>query len=367
MGSKILNVPYKCQNDPDANLKRTDCGPCCIAMILGGTGQQLTTNAVVAAANQQGDNGLMQSQVINAARAFGLAMDWAQGFTLDGLKKLIDNGQPPIALVKYANLPERVDKGSTGGHYVVVVGYDDASQRIFINDPDYFPGTSGGFQKPYAYQTWMSAWGGFAAGENANFSLMYPTKVGLIGSEGTIAPATQLVGQPMGDVFVTAANGLNLRAQASAGAASLGGVVFGQHLTALGNESAPDAQGITWQQVKTDAGVVAFVAASQAGERFIAKNKGADPYAVQVIDNQQIRDAGGLALRADRNIMLNPVDRAQAGERLTVFERVVESDGTPWLRAQSARNQIGWARETSQGQTLVTKITPVLSGASTGA
>ena len=36
MGSKILNVPYKCQNDADANLKHTDCGPCCIAMILGG-------------------------------------------------------------------------------------------------------------------------------------------------------------------------------------------------------------------------------------------------------------------------------------------------------------------------------------------
>jgi hypothetical protein len=38
-------------------------------MILGGIGQLVTTNAVVAAANQQGDNGLMQSQVINAARA----------------------------------------------------------------------------------------------------------------------------------------------------------------------------------------------------------------------------------------------------------------------------------------------------------
>ena len=65
-----------------------------------------------------------------------------------------------------------------------------------------------------------------------------------------------------------------------------------------------------------------------------------------------------------RNITLNPIDRAQAGERLTVFQRVVEADGTPWLWAQSPRNQIGWARETSQGQTLVTKITPDLSGTS---
>jgi uncharacterized protein YgiM (DUF1202 family) len=369
MGSKILNVPYKCQNDPDANLKRTDCGPCCIAMILGGIGQQVTTNAVVAAANQQGDNGLMQSQVINAARAFGLVMDWAQGFTLDGLKKLIDNGQPPIALVKYANLPERVDKGSTGGHYVVVVGYDDATQRIFINDPDYFPGTSGGFQKAYSYQTWMSAWGGFAAGENANFSLIFPTKAGLIGGSGsgTPAPAAPPAAAPTGDVFVTAANGLNLRAQASAGSPSLGGVVFGQKLTALGNESAADAQGITWQQVKTDAGLIGFVAASIGGERYLDKGKKSDPYMVQVIDAQPIRDAGGLALRPGRDVMLEPLDRAQAGERLTVFERIVEGN-TPWLRAQSARNQIGWVRETSQGQMLVAKVTPDLSGATgTGA
>jgi hypothetical protein len=368
MGSKILNVPYKCQNDPDANLKHTDCGPCCVAMILNGIGQPVTTNAVTAAANQQGDSGLMQSQVVSAAAAFGLSMAWAQGYTLDALKQYIDNGQPPIALVKYANLPDRVDQASTGGHYVMVVGYDDAAQNIFINDPDYYPGTSGGYQKAYGYQTWMSAWGGFAAGENANFSLIYPTKVGLIGGSGTTTPPIQPVGQPSGDVYVIAANGVNLRAQPSTSAASLGGAAYGQHLAALGAESAPDAQAITWQQVKTDAGVIAFAAASQSGERFLAKSTPTAPYVVQVIDSQQIRDAGGLALRADRNIMLNPIDRAQAGERLTVFQRVVETDGTPWLWSQSARNQIGWARETSQGQMLVTKITPDLSGASgTGA
>jgi hypothetical protein len=370
MGSKILNVPYKCQNDPDANVKRTDCGPCCIAMILGGIGQQVTTNAVVAAANQQGDAGLMQSQVVAAASAFGLSMDWRQGFSLDELKKFIDNGQPPVALVKYANLPDRVDTASTGGHYVVVVGYDDDAQNIFINDPDTFPWAhAAGFQKAYPYSTWMSAWGGFAVGENWNFSLIFPTKVGLIGgaSSGAPAPAAPPAAAPTGDVFVTAANGLNLRAQPSASATLLGGAVFGQHLTALGNESAADAQGITWQQVKTDAGVIAFVAASQAGERFIDKNKGSDPYVVQVIDAQPIRDAGGLALRPARDIMQNPIDRAQAGERLTVYQRVVETDGTPWLWAQSARNQFGWARETSQGQLLVTRVTTDLSGNGTGA
>ena len=367
MGSKILNVPYKSQNDPDANLKHTDCGSCCVAMILNGIGQPVTTNAVTAAANQQGDNGLMQSQVVSAAAAFGLSMAWQQGFSLDNLKHFVDSGQPPIALVKYAYLPDRVDQASTGGHYVNVVGYDDSTQCVFINDPDYYPGTNGGYQKSYSYQTWMSAWGGFAPGENTNFCLIYPTKVGLMEGAGMTTPPAQPVGEPTGDVFVVAPYGLNLRAQPNTTAASLGGVVYGQHLLTLGAESAPDTQGLTWQQIKTDAGVIGFVAASENGERYLSASSPVAPYVVQVIDSQQIREAGGLALRPSRDINQPPIDRAQAGERLTVYQRVVEADGTPWLWAQSPRNQYGWARETSQGQPLVIKVTPEMSGDSTPA
>jgi hypothetical protein len=367
MGSKILNVPYKSQNDPDANLKRTDCGSCCVAMILNGIGQPVTTNAVTAAANQQGDNGLMQSQVVSAAAAFGLSMAWQQGFSLDNLKNYINNGQPPIALVKYAYLPDRVDQASTGGHYVVVVGHDDSAQCVFINDPDYYPGTSGGYQKAYAYQTWISAWGGFAPGENANFCLIYPNQVGLIG--GAERPPHRSTRGPAHRRCICHRREWRKFARTTQHQCCFaGGAVYGQHLVALGTESAPDAQAITWQQVKTDAGVIAFAAASQSGERYLSSSTPVAPYVVQVIDNQQIRDAGGLALRPSRDITQNPIDRAQAGERLTVFQRVVEADGTPWLWVQSPRNQYGWARETSQGQPLVIKVTTDLSGASgTGA
>ena len=148
----------------------------------------------------------------------------------------------------------------------------------------------------------------------ANFSLIYPTKQGLIGGEGTTAPVTQPVGQSTGDAYVIAPAGLLLRLQPNAGAGASGGVVFGQHLTALGAESAVDGTGRSWQQVKTDAGVVAFVAASMSGDRLLSKTKPADPYVVQVIDAQPIRDAGGLALRDARNIALN-LDRSRAGQR----------------------------------------------------
>lgn len=367
MGSKILNVPYKSQNDADANLKHTDCGPCCIAMILGAMGQTVTTNAVTAASGMQGDNGLMQSQVVNAAKAFGLNMDWQAGYTLDILKTFIDNGQPPIALIKYGNIPDRVDRNFAGGHYVVVVGYDDATHRVFINDPDYYPGTNGGFQKAYDYETWKSAWGGFAAGENYNWCLIVPKPAQSIGGEGIPAPAPQPVGTTS-TMWVIAPAGLLFRSQPNAAAGVIGGLVFGQQLTAIGAETAPaDASGRTWQQVETQAGITGWVAASLNGDRLLAAQKPADPYLVQVMDNQPIRDAGGLAVRDSRNILLNPIDRVQAGERMTVYQRVVESDGTPWLWVQSPRNQYGWARETSQGVALVSKVTPDLGGTSTGA
>ncbi|HZY42786.1 MAG TPA: C39 family peptidase, partial [Anaerolineae bacterium] len=362
--SKILNVPYKCQNDADANLKRTDCGPACIAMILGGLGQTVTTNAVVAASGIQGDSGLMQSQVVNVAKAFGLDMAWQAGYTLDDVKRFIDNGQPPIALIKYANIPDRVDTRSMGGHYVVVIGYDDATNRVFINDPDYYPGTNGGFQKAYSSDTWVSAWGGFAVGENVNFCLIVPQPTQAVSGE-TISTPTPSGAETA--VWVIAPAGLLFRSAPTPGAMLLGGLVFGQALTAIGTESlSADASGRTWQQVRTEAGVIGFVAASLNGERLLATSKPADPYVAQVIDAQAIRDAGGLAVREARNVMLNPIDRVQPTERLTVYGRV-EEGGTPWLWVQSPRNQYGWARETSQGQALVARVTPDLGGSSTGA
>ncbi len=386
MGSKILNVPYKCQNDTsEANLKRTDCGPCCVAMILGGIGQKVTTNAVVTAANQQGDNGLMQSQVVSAASAFGLGMSWSSGHTLDDLKKFIDNGQPPIALVKYANLPDRVEKGSTGGHYVVVVGYDDATQRIFINDPDTFPwDQSAGYQKAYSYNIWMSAWGGFAVGENWNFSLIFPTKVGLIGGTGSgaPAPASPPAAAPTGDVFVTATDGLRVRAQPNKGAPEMGYVVFGQKLTALGTESGPDAQGYTWQQVKTEAGVVAYVAASQGSDRYLSKSKpdvakgtldlssasgtGATPEPprkdLPVATTQElwvISDIG-LNLRKESNATAQVLAGVAKGAKVTAIGPEVGPDAhnNVWRQVKTANDQLGWVAVKASGEVTVSATRP---------
>jgi uncharacterized protein YkwD len=54
---------------------------------------------------------------------------------------------------------------------------------------------------------------------------------------------------------------LNLRAQPGKTANVLTTIALNQHLTAIGSPSAPDADGLRWQNVKTDDGVIGYVAA----------------------------------------------------------------------------------------------------------
>jgi hypothetical protein len=287
MGSRILSVPYKSQNDADATFKRSDCGPCCIAMILAAMGQNVTTNQVTAASGIVGDSGLRLDQMVTTAAAFGLSLFFQSGLGLDDLKRFIDNGQPPIALINYGNIPDRFDQHYTGGHFVLVVGYDDDSGRVFINDPDYPPGSMG-YQRPYSFPVFSGAWGGFEPNVNPNFCLVIPQPPKPIPGTATAAPQPV---QPAaaGDVWVVAPAGLAFRAQADASAPLIGGLSFGQHLTALGAESGQDATGRTWQQVRTDAGVVGWVAASLSGDRLLSGTQPSAPYPVQVLDTQTMR------------------------------------------------------------------------------
>ncbi len=364
MSSKILNVPYKSQLDPaDANLAYADCGPCCLAMILAGTGKSITTNAVARAAGMvQGDKtGRLLSQLVSAAQSFGLAMASGQS-SLDDLKRLIDNGEPPVALVKYENLPQRYDPRYTGGHYVLVVGYDE--QNIFINDPYYPAGSTAGYQKPYSYQGWLAAWKADGATDQTyQCKLVYPTQQGLIGGAGGTPP----VNEPALDVYVIAPAGLQLRAQPSTSVGAPNAAIFGQHLTALGAESSPDANGYTWQKVRTDAGVVAYVVASAGGERYLDAAKPADPYVVIVLDNAVVRGAQGLAVRDQPNLGLNAQLRLQPGEHMTVY-RKFDSGGVSWLWVKAPNGSYGYARAAEQGQPLVSTATiPPLDPAHGGA
>jgi uncharacterized protein YvpB len=349
MSGKILNVPYKSQLDPaDANMAYADCGPCCLAMILAGIGKSISTNDVAKAAGMvQGDKtGRLLSQLVSAAQKYGLAMATGQS-SLDDLKRLIDNGQPAIALVRYQNLPQRHDPRYTGGHYVLVVGYDE--QNILINDPYYPAGSTTGYQKAYTYQGWLAAWKADGATDQTyQCKLVYPTQQGLIGGTGGTPPSNE----PVRDIYVVAPAGLQLRAQPNTSVGAPNAAIFGQHLTALGAESSADVNSYIWQKVRTDAGVVAYVVASIGSQRYLDATKPDEPYVVTVLDNLIVRSSYGLAVRQLPNLGLNAQLRVQPGEHLTVY-RKFDGGGVSWLWVKAPNGSYGYARAAEQGQPLV--------------
>ena len=160
MNRRMLTVPFVSRFDADG--ARLDCGACCAAMLLGAMAQAASAAEIAAAAEVDlapGRTGcrLSPSALIRGAAAFELTLFKAAGYTFEDLKRLVDDGQPPIALLRYGEIPDRLERRCTAEHYVAVVGYDDETAEIFINDPHY-PEASGGYRRAYSYPVFMAAW-----------------------------------------------------------------------------------------------------------------------------------------------------------------------------------------------------------------
>jgi hypothetical protein len=116
------------------------------------------------------------------ARTYGLAFDYATGRRLDDLKRWIDEGKPPIALVRYSHWSQiqpgvSTQDGFTGPHFVVVVGYGDGN--IVINDPNYWPPRRlEGYRKAWSEELFHLAWSqvGMPAMPNPNNAVIVPTR-----------------------------------------------------------------------------------------------------------------------------------------------------------------------------------------------
>jgi uncharacterized protein YkwD len=64
-----------------------------------------------------------------------------------------------------------------------------------------------------------------------------------------------------GNVYVIATDGLNLRSQPNTTAGVVATLTYGQRLTALAPKGTPDAGGVAWQNVRTDANQTGWAAA----------------------------------------------------------------------------------------------------------
>lgn len=352
MTKQLLNVPFVSRYGADG--ARLDCGACCVAMLFGAMTQPTSAQEIIAASGKSGRK-LSPTALIRGAQALGLRLFRGKGWMLDGLQRLLDNGQPPIVSLKYSHITDRPKKKHAGRHYVVVVGYDTVEGLVYVNDPHYpeaGEAGSGGYQRAYPYAEFLAAW------EAANFRMLAPVpppppEAPADGDFSFSTPKTT------GEVWVIAPLGLRMRAQPEAAAASVAdGVPFGSRLGIIGPESGPDAAGYFWQQVLTDQGVTGWVAAGKGGDRYLGDKPPVAPSTVYVLDTPPVRQAGGLGLRETRSVEATPTERAAVGDALTVYQRVTEADSATWLWVKSPGGGFGWAREKADGVLLISATAP---------
>ena len=149
-----LKVPYKSQWDITANASRDDCGPACLAMVLGAFGINKTVNEVFRATGAPPNSYINFDQIAFASRKFGLNIEH-HIISFNELKSKLDQGFPMIALVNYRYFPNKQDKFN-GPHFITVIGRTDNS--IFCHDPNRLRGNTYGDGVELSNDQWSKIW-----------------------------------------------------------------------------------------------------------------------------------------------------------------------------------------------------------------
>jgi hypothetical protein len=356
MASRILNVPYRSQFGQDTFLAFEDSGTACVATLLASLGHNVSVAELQDLKRRQGIQAVSGGEVVRLLRACGVQVSAHRGYTLEELRYLIDSGRPAIVRIKYDKILYRWDKSLTGEHYVVVTGFDEESDRIIINDPAYPLGPDG-YQRPYSSKVFMKAWAGFDSSVSTNNSLIVPHLANPIdGTEVQAETAHLGVAAFSKEMWVTEPRGLAMYVAADFKSRQIGHLLFGQKIIAFGPTTALTGAGHAWQIVQTELGAIGVVPAACGQERYLADKAPNSPYIIEVQDTKAVQDAHGLALRPRRDIFIPPLGRAAIGERLAVYSRNLEIDGSAWLAVQSSRFEFGWVREQVDGTALVRTV-----------
>jgi uncharacterized protein YvpB len=141
---KRLDVPWVGQNvGSDDDWSNSDCGPACATMLLRYLGQNVTVNqASKAAGLAKGYKGTAYWDLCKILLAYKVAAGRKAGLSIDKLKAEIDAGKPCILLVHYGSLKTRSDLTFTGGHWILLTGYNVDKQTFLYHDP-YFKDSRG--------------------------------------------------------------------------------------------------------------------------------------------------------------------------------------------------------------------------------
>ena len=173
----ILPIPYKSQEDSDANRSRNDCGPTSLAMILNGFDVNVTTNAVHIRTGANTTEFVSIYQLMRASESYGITFTYFSGAGRQYLFDMLDQGRPIIALIHYGYFVS-VDYGVstqsffTGPHFLVVSGYDD--KYVYVHDPLWWGSRRDeGKYKRWTHDQFFTAWNQNSKDGNRNASGIY--------------------------------------------------------------------------------------------------------------------------------------------------------------------------------------------------
>lgn len=109
-----------------------DCGCACLRSVCQfyGVGPD-DEKAFIDACKTTEKDGTHPDDLIRAARSFGLKAVGKEGFSIRGLKQVLDLGRPVICAIQAWGDADYGDNDD--GHYVVAIGYDD--DHVLFQDP----------------------------------------------------------------------------------------------------------------------------------------------------------------------------------------------------------------------------------------
>jgi GH24 family phage-related lysozyme (muramidase) len=155
-----LNVPWFDQLNMDDGQGWRDCFSASSAMLAAYWGKEPNENTYNHLRQHYGDSTSSDAQLA-ALRQLGLKADFHTDGSLDTLKSEIDAGRP-VAVGWLHHGP--VSAPSGGGHWTVVIGYDDTG--VIMNDPygscdlvnGGYPENHNGARQHYSFKNWRPRW-----------------------------------------------------------------------------------------------------------------------------------------------------------------------------------------------------------------
>jgi hypothetical protein len=147
----------------------TNCGPATITMALSHFGRSETqAQAAPFLKPNANDKNVSPDELVAYVRSLGMMADWRVAGDLDRIKQLVANDVPVVVETWFTPHPN-----DGMGHYRLIVGYDDAAQRLTAYDSYEPPGQN----VPIAYRTFDVDWKVF----NRTYIPVYsPAKAGLV-------------------------------------------------------------------------------------------------------------------------------------------------------------------------------------------